>query len=553
MDDRSQCWEQHEFDLIVIGGGIQGCTLAWTASRSGLRVALFERDDFASAASANSLKIVHGGLRYLQQLDLPRMRESIRARRRSLALQPHLVHPHNFAIPTKGYALRSKLALWAAMLANDIISFDRNTHLAHKQHIRRGQLKKKNYLDQIGQHFSNFGNGAAVWQDGFAENTERFALGFALTAEELGATTANHAEVLELLLDGNAVCGVKVRNKLTGVTCDVKGRQVVNASGAWMPKLEEKLPESSRKKDWRWTRGYNLIVDKKLVQGDGVGLDCHCSTSTGKKEVRSYFMAPWRGMTIIGTLYRKFTGNPNDAKLEPAEIQSFIDEINEIYPEGQLTAADVVFAHMGVLPAGSDGEHPSRDTELIDYSKKGCPGYWALKVVKYTTAIEWAERITKRICKKLHKDHDMDAISMVYGGEQPMDTEKAAVMFNALDATFDNDVPAWHAAMYGSRLKNVIKLIEKDTNLGKRLGIRLPVLAADVIYAIRNEHAQTLNDILFRRCEIGQCGWPGEDTINSIATLMAKELNWDRKRLGTEIESVKDVYRKLGIIEQESR
>src|SRR5574338_600542 len=221
-------------DVIVVGGGIQGVWIAWDAALRGLSVALLERDDFGAATSANSLRIVHGGLRYLARGDLPRMRESIRERAALLRVAPSLVEPLPVLIPTVGAGTQSRMAMGAALRLNDLGSFDRNRGLRPDRRLPRGRLVA---ADECRRLFPAFppSSGGALWYDARLSHPERLTLAIARAAAGRGAAVANYCRVERLVSDGGRVRGVVATDLEAGGELEIRGRTVVIAAGPWTP------------------------------------------------------------------------------------------------------------------------------------------------------------------------------------------------------------------------------------------------------------------------------------------------------------------------------
>lgn len=495
------------FDLAIIGGGIYGCSLAWLAAKRGLRVALLERHDFGSGASASSLKIIHGGLRYLQQVDIPRMRESIWARREMLRLFPDLIRPRPFCMPTTRWGLHSKSALRAALLANDVISWDRNRGLAPEWQIARGQVIGRRQLGAISPYLSQKEyTGAALWQDGFAQNTERVTLELALAAERAGAVISNYWNARQLLRRGGQVVGVVAEDMCRrGTTVEVLARCVVNMSGAWLPELLQ------GEKPWSWVKSYNIVVRQPFFGEYGLGLEClvRVANSSAKREKRNYFFAPWLGGTMIGTIYKSYAGSPETCGLTRQEIEEFLAEINQMYPPAALRYEDVTFVHLGVLPAARGHEPlPAHDTEVIDFGRYGANGYWAVNAIKYTTALATARHVLHKI--------------------QPN-----------LGRKIDNTLPVR------------LELDEHDEER-RALNQLLPggnVSDAVIDYAVRCEHVRHLTDWLLRRTVLGSFCYPGQATVQVWARRLAPYLGWDETRCQQEVATVDGYYRQRGCLD----
>ena len=231
--------DKKEYDLIVIGGGIFGICAVWDAALRGLSVALLERGDFSHATSANSFKLVHGGIRYLQHADIARVRESSRERSVLLRIAPHLVHPLPIIMPTYGNGMRGKETLRIGLLLYDILTFDRNRGIRDpKRRIPPGRIISRQECLEVFPHLEHQGlTGAAVFYDAQMYNPTRLALAFLKSAVEAGVDAANYVQVTEFIRDRNRVIGVKAEDTLTGNDLEIRGKVVVNAAGPWAYRL----------------------------------------------------------------------------------------------------------------------------------------------------------------------------------------------------------------------------------------------------------------------------------------------------------------------------
>lgn len=544
-----------EFDILIIGGGSHGAAVAYEMASSGLKTALIEQKDFLQATSSNSLKTIHGGLRYLQHLNLKRMRESIKSRREIMDIAPHLVKPLPCLMPTYGHGLKGKEVMRIALLLNDLISWDRNYGIEKKGCLKRGRiLSKESCLKHLPDIKRDSLNGAALWYDAIAVNTEKLTLTFILKAVERGALVANYVQAKGLIIHDNTIIGVKAKDFITGDNFDIRAKMVVNATGPWMENL---LPFSGIKnqKVQSWAKAVNIIVKKPLFDGYAVGLE-------GSKEYmdrdavlrrgkRLFFLVPWRGYTIIGTSYKEFKGKPDQLRIDKEDIKELIEEANNIYPPAELTFNDVTYFHYGLVPMVTSDKNISFDIQLdkhtvvIDHEKTGnIKGLLTIKSVKYTTAPQTAKHVKNIIKKKkmFSKMKRADSNRVTAGNYLASQGKYKPEKINSIGKF---DILKHLQSNYGSYCKELLNYIEKDEKLASLISYNPPLTVVEVLYGIREEMAFKLADIVFRRTELGTAERPPKDVLIQIADIMAEELVWDEIRKTDEIREVLDCYSPL--------
>ena len=261
------------FDLVVVGGGVTGAAIAWDGAQRGLSVALVERGDFGAATSANSLKVVHGGIRYLQHLDVPRVRESCRERSTWLRIAPHLVRPLPVLVPAFGHGMRGPEALGAAFAMLEVLTFDRNRQLSDAaRRIPRARLVSRS---EVRERCPELGGpdltGGGLFWDGQLENPPRIVWELVRTAGQAGAAASNHCEVTAFLRRNGRIEGVSVRDRLGGERFDVRGRLVVNAAGPFAEQLY--LRDGLRSaRQAPLSRDMALVLRRPLVRGQAVAV-----------------------------------------------------------------------------------------------------------------------------------------------------------------------------------------------------------------------------------------------------------------------------------------
>ncbi len=374
---------EREHDLLIVGGGIHGAAAAWDAAQRGLQVALVEAGDFGSGASWNSLKTIHGGLRHLQRLDLAGLRDSARERRALLRIAPRLVRPLPFLVPTHGHGTRGREALAAGIALNDLLTWDRNRGLGPAQRIPRGRTLSRAELKHRLPAIDLGGlSGAALWTDAQIESSERLLLGFLHAASGAGARLANHVAAVQLLRQGDAVRGARVRDALSSCELEARARVVLLAAGAG---LEALLATSSIPGPRvPLLRALNLVLGRRITPDLAVG---------SRHRGRYLFLAPWRERTLVGTDYAP-------AEAEPPRVDRFLAEAREAFPWTGLRDDDVVLAHRGFVPGDAGGVW-TRGRVVDHRAVQGVHGLLSIVAVKYTTARGMAETAIDRVVERL--------------------------------------------------------------------------------------------------------------------------------------------------------
>jgi glycerol-3-phosphate dehydrogenase len=374
-----------EWDVAVVGGGIYGAAVAWDAAQRGLAVALVEREDFGAGASWNSLKTIHGGMRYLQKLDLARLRQSARERATLLAIAPEIVRPLPFVVPTYGHGTTGREALALGLLLNDWLTRDRNRGLPPGHRIPDARTVSAAEALRLLPGLERRGlTGAALWHDAQAASTERLTLALLHAAAGAGALPANHAEAAAFLRAAGRVAGVAVRDALGGGTLEVRARIVVNAAGPWADEVLARggVPRPSAP----LLRARNLVLRRPPAVPFAVG---------AKTGGRFLFLVPWEGRTIVGTSYEP-------AEAPPSDPLAFFDEVARTFPWAGIGRADVAVVHEGLVPGRGDASGLSTRPRLHDHeAEDGLPGLVSLQGVKYTTARLVAERAVDLVVRRL--------------------------------------------------------------------------------------------------------------------------------------------------------
>lgn len=525
------------FDVLVVGAGIHGACAAWDAAQRGLRVAVVDRNDFGAATSANSLKVIHGGLRYLQSMDLRRMRRSIQDRSALLKVAPHLVRPLGFLVPTSGLGMESRAAFRTAFTVTRLVGFDQNRGVPSDRRISNSRVLDRGEALRLAPALERPDmTGGALWYDAQCVNTERLTLAFLQSAAEAGAVVANHVNVESLVRSDRRVIGGVLRDGVTGNRFRVQARVVLNAGGPYAGKLEE------RARSARVPLGLamNLVVrslgtdvafgvrSRVPLEGDPVG---------GGN--RFLFFVPWKDRTILGTFYRPHRGPIDAETVGIHEVQQMLDECNEAVKELDLTLDDVRLVHKGLVPLQGGRRRPlalATDSRVVDHeAEDGIQGLVSVIGVKYTTARAVAERAVDLIFRKLGVEAPpcRTRVTPVWGGERHLRGDGSSTLESRMDEG------------YGGRTPEVQTEIDAIPDGWKPVATGSTLVRGEVLRAVRKEMALTLSDVVMRRTGVGATGHPGTATVDAVSRVLADELGWTDRERTAEIEALNRIYRPL--------
>jgi glycerol-3-phosphate dehydrogenase len=542
------------FDLLVIGGGINGLAAAWDAALRGLRVALVEKGDFGAQTSSATLKIVHGGLRYLQHLDFRRMRESIGERSVMLRIAPHLVEPFPFLVPTYGHFMQGKELMAAAILMNEIMSFDRNRDIHDPaRRIPAGRLVSRDECLKLAPCIQRERlTGGVIFYDAQMYNSERLTLSFALSAAEQGAALANYAQVTALQRKADRVVGARVRDELTGAEFEVRAAVTANMTGPWADIILGLLNRPDPPRRVLRSKGIQIVAPR-LTDGIALAVPSKYEDPDAiiKRGGRNFFITPWRGVSLIGTTDTVYEGDPDAFRILDGDIRDFVAEINESLPAVQLSREQVPFAFGGLRPITEKnidaGSKVARKYEIYDHRRDlGIEGLVTVIGVKYTTCRLLAEKVVNLVCRKLG-----GTWSPVCTREKPLVggdlNDFEALLREAVDqagvAQMDERVMLHLVRNYGTYYRRFVDWAKRDPDAGRRLTGSNEVIWAEVLHAVREELAVHLSDIVFRRTDLGTLGPPARAALRESAELAGRELGWTAAQIQSEMDQVMETYK----------
>lgn len=384
------------YDLLVIGGGIQGATLTLEAARRGLSALLVERGDFGGATTANSLRIVHGGLRYLQSLDLPRFRESVAERRWWLRHFPDLVEPLPCLMPLysppRGGRMRRRPLFRLALAANELLSRRRNDGVSAGREIPPARLLSREETAELFPGVDRDGlRGSAFWHDAVISEPQRLMIELLRWACQAGARALDHTEAVELRTRQGRVAGLRAIDRVTGRSLELRARAVVSCAGPWNRELagrfDRDLPEL-----FRPVLGFNLLLDRAAPARTAL------AAASREAGAQTWFLVPVGGRTLAGTSYAP-AGERLESGPSEGEVDAFLAALRQAVPGWALRRDDVLRVLWGWLPADGTGSTlPSSRPVVHDHGAAGGPqGLFSVSGVKLTTARALSEKVIARV------------------------------------------------------------------------------------------------------------------------------------------------------------
>lgn len=544
-----QALERGDFDVVVVGAGISGACVAYDAACRGLTVALIDRGDFGAATSSASSKLLHGGMRFLQQLRFDKVRESAFERAYFQNLAPHLTRWVPFIVPTYRGLARSKALLGAGMLAYEALATGQRKALRDpakyppaSRWLDAAELRR--LVPGIGGEGLT---GAALFYESHMHNSERMTLAFVSGAAIRGATVANYVTARQLTRAGDRVTGVRAVDVATDREMIVHARLVVNAAGPWINQVNGGVTSpGSGELLTGLARGAHLVT-RPLTGGVAVALP------TGRRAQalidrggRHVFIIPWRGHSLVGTSYAPHRDGPDAVVATEADIESLLGDLRSALGEESVSRADVRWAYAGLYPLTSTHADPDTyqgaiDFQVVDHAATdGVKGLLSAFGAKYTTARLLAERTIDQALRKLQRAHVPTATRsgrLPAGDFDDLERFRAAAQarYHKLLSTEAID----HlVSNHGADMGAVAALVAAQPELGRPLADSQPTLAAEVLHAVDQELALHLSDFAYRRSGLATLGDPGAGALEMAARLMGERHGWDAARRHREIDVV---------------
>jgi len=517
--------EPRQYDLAVVGAGVNGAGIARDAALRGLSVIVLDQGDMCSGTSWISSRLIHGGLRYLEYGEIPLVYESLHERRYLRRIAGHLVRPLRICIPIYEGARRGPWLIRIGMLAYDLLSW-RKTLRHHKMLDRDEIIAREPGLRRDGLR------AAACYYDAQVAYAERLVLENLLAARSAGAEVLTYSQVTAIEHGEGRITGLSYRDTLTGQQETIQPRTIVNASGPW---VDEVLATTARKckRFIGGTKGSHIVVSRFP------GAPREAFYVEAAADGRPFFILPWNDLYLIGTTDIRYKGDLASIRASRKEVDYLLDETNRVFPDAQLAIANVHYAYAGVRPLPHREKGPESAItrkHIIKTHRRIADGLFSIIGGKLTTyrnlAEQTVDKVGKALGKKLPECRTDDTI--LPGAWGLDDARDSLAGVNGL-----SDVGVERLLrVYGGRAKAIASLIAERPDLARCIDDHGKVPAAEIVFVLAEELPRTLTDIVYRRMMIGLDADQGRPLYNKIAAIAAQEFGWDDERAANELRSL---------------
>lgn len=516
------------FDLLVIGGGINGAGIARDAALRGLRVLLVEKNDWGWGTSSKSSMLAHGGLRYLEQFELGLVHEALQDRELLLRHAPHLVRPLRFIYPLYPH-VASRRTVRVGLALYDVLSHGKS--VPGRQFLNRAEC-----LAAVPGLNPDHLQGGATYYDAQIRSVERLVVELVWDAKRAGADCRNHTAVTKLCTE-NGVCTGAILEGPDGATTTVDARAVINAAGTWVDDVLARGVQEQHGPLIRKTKGVHLVVPRFLDDAMIVR-----AASDG----RTFFFIPWKHHTIIGTTDTDYAGDAGEARADAHDLQYLLDAARSYFPGVPM---EVEYTYAGVRPLvnqeGLTESNVTRRHVLHDHARDHAKGLWSIQGGKITTYRHLAEDAVTTVCRHLGLGQQA-RLRPTRDGTLPggplvewKGFRRGAVEAAHRDYGLHPDVAAHLVDTYGARWQMVLEH-EPDPALRRRITPGRPHLWVELSWAVHEEDAATVGDVMLRRTDLGLTADGNPRVARAVASRLAEWLGWDRGRLKQELERYGD-------------
>ena len=522
-----------DYDLVVIGAGINGAAIAREAALQGTRTLLIDKGDFGSGTSSWSSRLMHGGLRYLEFMEFALVHESLRDREALFGIASHLVKPLPFVVPLYGHNHKPGWMMRVGMAMYDALSWNKSVP-------RHRKLNKKAMAVELGGLDTTSLGGGLHYYDGQVEFAERLVIENVIDAARHGATVRNHTQAVALTTQGSTVTGVELQDVLTGRTASVRARVVVNAAGPWVDDvLVGSSPSMSRLIGG--TKGTHAVV------GPFPGAPTCAVYYEARSDNRAVLVIPWRGYFLIGTTDDRFEGDLDTVAATQDEVDYILAETNELIPGAGLTRESVVMTYAGVrpLPFQADGDTRaiSRSHDIVDHGElEGLISVVGGKLTPHLSLAEETLTMAYRKMKLGKPTYHARNTPLPGAGPDPARVLRSA----AADLGLSESLVERLVDVYGSRVDVLLELARSNPELAEVVGRgRGAFLAAEVVLALTEEYAVTLGDILHRRMMLGIEPGVQDDVAEAVGRILQRNAGWSSDRVARDIRENQQYVERL--------
>jgi glycerol-3-phosphate dehydrogenase len=511
--------EGQHFQVVVIGGGINGVAVARECARAGKRTLLVEQNDFGSGVTSRSTRIIHGGLRYLEHGELDLVRESVRERERLLRERSHLVHPIHFLFLLNEQSQRGAMKVRAGLWLYQRVAGKKSRELSELE------LKRVERALDAGHQWSIFN-----YEDAQCEFPERLVAEWLTEAAEAGAVVRNHCEVLAVDVAQGRARGVLLRDRITGKDQRVDAGWILNCTGPWADRVCQRSSVRTKKPLLGGVRGSHIVLTR-FSGAPGAAL------YTEAADGRPVFVLPWNDQILVGTTEVPDAGDPGRTAPSGEEIEYLLRAVKELFPKAKISAQDIKYAFAGVRPLpNSPGEKPSAVTRrhlLHDHTDEGAARLISVIGGKLTTAASLARECARKIGLKVAEPK---MVAMGPGGSlDPMLDQEVIDIAQAGSVSEETarGIVEWH----GRRAMDIARMALVSAELRAPVCPHSSHIVAEVVEAYRKEYAMTLGDVLLRRVPVALGACWSESCSREAALRIGAVLGWTEQDLGANLEA----------------
>ena len=520
-----------QFDILVIGGGVNGVGAALDAAARGLKVALIEAQDIAAGTSSRSSKLIHGGLRYLEQYDFKLVREALHERELMVStLCPHLVKPVGFLFPLTE-KLKERTYVGAGLALYDALRGFRRSMPWHK-HLSQKQI---NEIAPSLRH--DLVTGAIKYFDAQVDDA-RHTMSVARTAARHGALIATRVSAQSLIREGKRVVGVNALDLVSGKKIAIKAGATVMCAGVWSDQLHEQFDI---------TPGYNVTMSKGahiVMPGSAIKSDAGIIVKTS---VSVLFIIPWAGKWIVGTTDTPYEGDRAEPLASKEDVQYILDQANRVL-KPKLKAEEIIGVYAGLRPLVANNKSATTTKLSREHTvDRPVAGFVSIAGGKYTTYRVMAQDVVDRAVielRRLTKESVTEKLPLVGAdGYFALEQQKERI---AQESGLDVETVTHLLNRHGSLISEILEIIDEQPKLAAKLDAELPYIKAEIIYAATHEGALSVDDVISRRTRLSfEAANHAVYLTEDVAALIAPVLGWSAK------DRKESIAQYVGLVERE--